>query len=299
MTTALSSKVISNERLRGDFNMLRLDAPAVASTCLPGQFVMLGAARPDWPYLKRPFSIYSSDGESEIELVYKVVGRATRIMRKIQEGESLDLIGPLGSGFAVKDGVTSVIAVAGGIGFPPVGFFCRRYVGIFERTTLIVGAASKDELLIPVGLAVEGVEVVPCTEDGSRGIAGTACDGLGKVLEDLGLGQSGAQARDESGAQVRDESGAQPRGESGGSSREARRVQVVACGPNPMLNEVHRICSERGITCEVSVEEIMACGVGACLACAVPQAGGGYLHACKDGPVLDSSSIDWKRWLEA
>jgi dihydroorotate dehydrogenase electron transfer subunit len=279
MTTALSSKVISNERLRGDFHMLRLDAPAVASACLPGQFVMLGAARADWPYLKRPFSIYSTDGDNEIEIVYKVVGRATRIMRKIREGESLDLIGPLGSGFAVKEGAKSLIAVAGGIGLPPVGFFCRKYVGIFESTTLVVGAASKDELLIPVGLAVEGVKVVACTEDGSRGIRGTACDGLGKALEDLGLG------------------GGRP--EASGDTDRARRLQVVACGPNPMLHEVHRISSERGITCEVSVEEIMACGVGACLACAVPQAGGGYLHACKDGPVLDSSSIDWKRWLEA
>jgi dihydroorotate dehydrogenase electron transfer subunit len=267
MTTALSSKVISNERLRGDFHMLRLDAPAVASGCLPGQFVMLGSSRPDWPYLKRPFSIYSTDGDNEIEIVYKVVGRATRVMRAIREGEGLDLIGPLGIGFAVKDGVKTVIAVAGGIGLPPVGFFCRKYVGLFDRTTLIVGAASREDLLIPVGLAVEGVEVVACTEDGSKGINGTACDGLAKVLEDMGLDDPG-------------------------------RVQVVACGPNEMLYEVHRICSESGITCEVSVEEIMACGLGACLACAVPQTGGGYLHACKDGPVLDSSSVDWKRWLK-
>ncbi len=276
MTTALSSKVISNERLRGDFHMLRLFAPAVASACLPGQFVMLSAARPDWPYLKRPFSIYSTDGDSEIEIIYKVVGRATGIMPGIQEGETFDLIGPLGSGFALKEGATSVIAVAGGIGFPPVGFFCRKYVGIFDRTTLIVGAASKDELLIPVGLAVEGVEVIACTEDGSKGLCGTACDGLLKALEDRTPGDRPVEGRD-------------------GVSKE---VQVVACGPNEMLYEVHRICQARGITCEVSVEEIMACGVGACLACAVPRAGGGYLHACKDGPVLDSSSVDWKRWLE-
>jgi len=274
MTTALSSKVISNEHLRGDFHMLRLDAPAVATGCLPGQFVMLGALRPDWPYLRRPFSIYSSDGESEIEIVYKVVGRATGVMSGIVEGENLDLIGPLGTGFAVKDGATSLIAVAGGIGLPPVGFFCRKYVDVFERTTLIVGAGSKPDLLIPVGLAVEGVELIACTEDGSRGICGTACDGLARVLEE--------------------KSGDQQGGDHQGGLKE---VQVAACGPNEMLYEVHRICEARGITCEVSVEEVMACGVGACLACAVPRRGGGYLHACKDGPVLDSSAVDWKRWL--
>jgi len=265
MTTALVSKVISNECLRGDFHMLRLDAPAVASACMPGQFVMLNALTSDWPYLKRPFSIYSSDGESEIEIVYKVVGRATRVMSGIAAGEGFDLIGPLGNGFAVKEGITSVIAVAGGIGLPPVGFYCRKYVGVFDRTTLIVGASSREDLLIPVGLAVEGVELVACTEDGSKGVCGTACDGLSSTLEERGDG--------------------------------SREVQVIACGPNEMLYEVHRICEARGITCEVSVEEIMACGVGACLACAVPQTGGGYLHACKDGPVLDSSVVDWKRWL--
>jgi dihydroorotate dehydrogenase electron transfer subunit len=272
MTTALSSKTVSNERLRGDFHMLRLFAPAVASACLPGQFVMLGSSRPGWPYLKRPFSVYSTDGDSEIEVIYKVVGRATSIMRGIEEGDSLDLIGPLGTGFSVKEGARSVIAVAGGIGLPPVGFYCRKYVGVLDRTTLIVGAASKDQLLIPVGLAVEGVEVIPCTEDGSKGLCGTACDGLMKILEDQGLAERGDRSRE---------------------------VQVVACGPNEMLHEVHRICQEHGITCEVSVEEMMACGVGACLACALPRTAGGYLHACKDGPVLDSSSVDWKRWLEA
>ncbi len=269
MTNALRSRIVSNERLRGDFHMMRLDAPEVAHECVPGQFVMLGGAAPGWPYLKRAFSIYSSDGDNEIEIIYRVVGRATGIMAAMSEGDGVELIGPLGNGFSVKDGARQVIAVAGGIGLPPVGYYCRKYVSVFERTTLVVGARTKADLLVPVGLTVEGVEVVACTEDGSKGLKGTACDGLGKVLEDL----------------VPD----------GGSPA----VQVVACGPNAMLREVNRICRARGITCEVSVEEVMACGIGACLACAVPRSGGGYLHACKDGPVLDCTEVDWERWLRA
>jgi dihydroorotate dehydrogenase electron transfer subunit len=276
MTHALSSRIISNEPLRADFYMLRLEAPEAAQHCQPGQFVMLGSTSPGWPYLKRAFSIYSSDGDSEIEIVYKVVGRATGVMARVCEGDSLDVIGPLGTGFSVKDGVSRVIAVAGGIGLPPVAYYCRKYVSVFDRTTLIVGAATKAELLIPVGLTVEGVEVIPCTEDGSKGLAGTACDGLDKVLEGVAPGSPDA---------------ADP-------GEVSREIQVVACGPNQMLAEVSRICAARGITCEVSVEEVMACGVGACLACAVPASGGGYLHACKDGPVLDGSEIDWERWLE-
>jgi dihydroorotate dehydrogenase electron transfer subunit len=265
MISCSTSAVIGNERLRDGFYLLKLEAPAIAEGCMPGQFVMLKGHVADWPYLRRPFSVYSSDGESCIDLVYKVIGRATGIMSRMQGGDSFDVIGPLGNAFAVKEGMPHAIAVAGGIGIPPVGFFCQKYVGVFDQMILIVGAAVGAELLVPVGLVVEGVELVIYTEDGSKGSKGTACDGLQRTLGKLG------------------------------ADRES--VQVVACGPKGMLYEVHRICKERGITCEVSVEEIMACGVGACLACAVPEAGGGYLQACRQGPVLDSASIDWERWL--
>ena len=265
MISCSISKVIHNERLRHGFHLLRLEAPAIAEDAVPGQFVMLKGHVPSWPYLRRPFSVYSSDGEACIDIVYKVVGRATEIMSHMNGGDSFDVIGPLGNAFAVKEGVSHAVAVAGGIGIPPVGFYCQRYVSVFDRMILIVGAKVREELLVPVGFVVEGVELVIYTEDGSKGAKGTACDGLRKTLDSLGAGRES--------------------------------VQVVACGPNGMLYGVHRICEERGITCEVSVEEIMACGVGACLACAVPHAGGGYLHACKEGPVLDSASIDWERWL--
>jgi dihydroorotate dehydrogenase electron transfer subunit len=70
---------------------------------------------------------------------------------------------------------------------------------------------------------------------------------------------------------------------------------VVACGPWPMLRETARICRERSISCFVSVETLMGCGFGACLGCAVPRQGGGYLYACRDGPVLPAEDIDWTR----
>ena len=71
---------------------------------------------------------------------------------------------------------------------------------------------------------------------------------------------------------------------------------VAACGPGPMLREVARICRERSVACVVSVETVMGCGFGACLGCAVPRQGGGYLYACQDGPVLPAEDIDWTRW---
>jgi dihydroorotate dehydrogenase electron transfer subunit len=258
-------RVIDNERLAEGLYLLRLESVSVAPECHPGQFVMLRSEVPGWPYLKRPFSVYNSDGEAAIELVYKVVGRATAVMASLGEGDQLEVTGPLGRGFNVSAEVSQGIAVAGGIGMPPLGFYCHRYVGVLEKLTLVVGAQTRAELLLPVGLTVQGVEILAYTEDGSKGTRGTACDGLRRILDHL--------------------------------SPASDSVQVVSCGPKEMLYQVHRICTDIGIACQISVETIMACGVGACRSCAIPASGGGYLHACQDGPVLESRLLDWERWL--
>jgi dihydroorotate dehydrogenase electron transfer subunit len=258
---------VDNERLAECFYLLTVRAPHVAETCRPGQFVMLRSTRGRWPYLNRPFSIYASDGDSDIEIVYKVVGRATTLMAEMGKGEELHVIGPLGTAFSPVDGCSHVVAVAGGIGVPPLGFYCKRNAGACERMFLVVGAKTKPELLVPVGLMGEGIEVVCYTEDGSKGGRGLATDGLSSILQSVDSGPS--------------------------------MIRIAACGPKRMLAEVYRIAEGAGIACEVSVEEIMACGIGACMSCAVPAAGGGYLHACTDGAVLPASDIDFERWLES
>jgi dihydroorotate dehydrogenase electron transfer subunit len=258
-------EVLENERIRTRFHLMRIDAPSIAGTCRPGQFVMLRSSGAGWPYLNRPFSIYNSDGDRVVEILYKVVGRATRLMADMRKGEKIEVIGPLGTGFSPSDGISHMIAVAGGIGLPPLGFFCRRYAGACDTMTLVIGAATGDELLVPVGLMAEGVEILTYTEDGSKGKRGLATDGLAKAVESLGARPSAAA--------------------------------IAACGPKEMLAEAHRIAKGAGIACEVGVEEVMACGLGACMSCAVPASGGGYLHACKDGPVVSSSKIDFARWL--
>jgi dihydroorotate dehydrogenase electron transfer subunit len=234
----------------------------MAADCNPGEFIHLRGLTPEWPFLRRPFSIYSTDGDDRIELVYKVVGKATAIMSDAIPGDVLDVMGPLGTAFTLRPGVSRVTAVGGGVGIPPLVFFCQRYAGAIDGIDLLVGAGTAAELVVPVSLIVEGIRVTYYTEDGSRGEKGLVTDGLGPALEGL---------------------------DSGGA-------EVIACGPRGMLAQVAKIAGERGLSCQVSVEEIMACGVGACLSCAVPRAGGGYLHACKDGPVFESRHIDWERW---
>ena len=194
-----------------------------------------------------------------------VVGRATAVMSTMAGGDRVDLIGPLGTTFTPIEGIPHMIAVAGGTGLPPLGFYCRRYAGVCDRVTLVIGAKTEGELLLPVGLMGEGVEILSYTEDGTKGTRGLATDGLAKIV--------------------------------GYMKADAAAAGIAACGPKEMLGEVHRIAESVGASCEVSVEEIMACGVGACMSCAIPASDSGYLHACTDGPVVKSSRIDFERWL--
>ncbi len=259
MVKNLICEVIANERISDDFYLLRIVAPPLASHCAPGQFIFLRGLKDGWPYLRRAFSIYSSDGESHIEVVYKVVGRATRLMTKMKSCEKVDVIGPLGTSFSPPRG--KVVAVAGGIGLPPLAYYCQRYAGIAERLTLIIGASSRSELLVPVGLLAEGVEVITFTEDGSRGNKGTAVEGLSMTIKRYG-----------------------------------EPSMIIACGPQLMLRRVAEVAEASSIACEVCVEEKMGCGLGLCLGCAIPGEGGGFLHACSDGPVIDANRIAWDRW---
>jgi dihydroorotate dehydrogenase electron transfer subunit len=264
---AVRSRIIGNEKLRAGFYLLRLEAPEIARAYAPGQFILLRGLTPDWPYLRRPFSIYRSDQDAVIEIFYRVVGRATAVMSGITHGE-YEVLGPLGKGFTLRAGLRHTIALAGGAGLPPVACYCERYAGVLDGMTLVVGAKTVQELLVPVGIMARGIDLRSYTEDGSKGSKGTVVDGLVTLLEEaVGTGHSPSRA-----------------------------VQVIACGPREMLSEVARVCCDRGVPCDVSVEEMMACGLGACLGCAVPRAGGGYLHACQDGPVIDAAMVDWECW---
>ncbi len=254
-------EVVANDRISNSFYLLRLAAPSIATQCEPGQFILIRGLVSSWPYLRRPFSVYSSDSEAMIEVVYKVIGRATQAMRGMVEGDRFDAIGPLGTSFSPPRDTT--IVVAGGIGIPPVAYYCQRYADYGGRMILIVAARDRSELLVPVNLLALGIEIITMTEDGSRGEKGTAIDGLQKALEAVG-----------------------------------KPSRIVACGPVGMLRHIARISRQHSISCEISVEERMGCGIGACLGCAVPASSGGYLHACSDGPVLPAEAVDWGRWCE-
>jgi dihydroorotate dehydrogenase electron transfer subunit len=244
---------------RGYYRLV-LKAPEAAAAAVPGQFVMLRVTENMDPLLARPFGISSLPSKSSIEILYRVAGRGTALLTRAETGGTLSLLGPLGKGFPMPDKTITPVLVTGGSGFPPLHFFALRTNG---RAKVFIGARNKE--CLPPASVLKSLKdhtqnVTIATEDGSAGRPGMSTDILNAFL-----------------------------------TKHERKTHFVlyACGPHAMLAAVSRIAAEHSITCYVSAEERMACGLGACMGCSVPMKAGGYKRACKEGPVFDSREIEW------
>lgn len=233
-----------------DFTIL---CEEVASISKPGQFVHISV--PGY-FLRRPISICEIDKEKgTIRLVVQVRGNGTEAMSHLNEGEKMDLLGPLGNGFSVNSANDSVILIGGGIGTPPMLALADVYK---ENARVITGFRTKDLSILGKDFKNTGAQLLECTDDGSLGRKGFVTDLL---LEEI---------------------------------KNNKPKIVYACGPMIMLKGISEICRENNIECEISLEERMACGVGACLGCAVRLNRDGnefYGHVCKDGPVFSSKEV--------
>jgi dihydroorotate dehydrogenase electron transfer subunit len=249
------SEVIARDVIRLTFN-----APEIATVALPGQFVMIQIGSGKDPLLRRPFSIHqTASSEGTLQILFKVVGRGTELLAHAKVGEQLSLLGPLGKGFVLGEPGKACL-VGGGMGIAPMLFLASRFQQQSKKGVVpkvILGARNSEELLPLIGdFEALGLEVLAATDDGSLGHHGLVTD----VLKSINLGPD---------------------------------FTVYSCGPRPMLAAIHHLCLKENIRCQVSVESVMACGMGACLGCAVPLKAGGYAHACSDGPVFEAGELLW------
>lgn len=248
-----TGKILEHDRLCEDIYRIRIASEHISRDAQPGQFVLLRVSPGLDPLLRRPFSLHEKDEES-FELLYKVAGKGTSILSGRRCGEVIDTIGPLGKGFSPVDG--EALLAAGGMGIAPLLFLARSLTEDGKKVVLVYGAKTGALLIDCTRFEDTGVSVKLTTEDGSRGFTGTCVELLGSELS------------------------------------ESEYSGVYACGPSAMLRQVSQLCKEHGVpSCQVSVEEKMACGVGACLGCSVGNNHGGYLTVCKDGPVFEASEI--------
>jgi dihydroorotate dehydrogenase electron transfer subunit len=272
----VKAKLLRNQKIKGNYLRCRLDALKIARSATPGQFVNIKLTDNREPLLRRPFSVHRAEGRN-IEILYEVVGKGTEILAQKKPGEYLDIIGPLGNGFdysapvlqfrrrrtRLRRGSSAPVLVAGGMGVAPLLFLAeelvKRAFSAAPRAPLVlIGARAKDELLCENDFRKLGCGVKIATDDGSRGFKGRVTE----LLKHLP------------------------------STVDRRPSTVYACGPRPMLQEVSRISREYKIPAQVSLEEHMACGIGACLGCVVNTADG-YKRVCKEGPVFQADEIIW------
>ena len=232
---------------------------------VPGQFVMVGVAQEIMPLLRRPFSIHrlvKQDGDvTAIEILYKVVGKSTMLLSTLKAGDAITMLGPLGRGFGIEEAYRRSILVGGGIGIAPLCFLgdgLKAVQSDLSAHLVLIGGRSAEDILCRDEMAELGLGVRIATDDGSAGRKGVVTILLSEAIA------------------------------------ENRPDMIYACGPHPMLKAVALIAEAHDIACEVSIETMMACGMGACLACAVParKTSDTYLHACINGPVFDSTDIE-------
>ena len=251
--------VAANQRIAPHIHHMVIEAKDLALEARPGQFCMLMVNKPSTsdPLLRRPLSIAGASSHSHLEFVFRVVGRGTTLLAQAQKGDRMGITGPLGQGFPMaKDGRT--VFVAGGMGLAP-GLFWRSWSARASlKAQLIAGARSRDELFLIDPADSGDIGVSLATEDGSLGHRGFVTDLLKEYIEEAG-----------------------------------DVVTILTCGPMAMMKRVHQIAQAFDLPCHCSLEATMACGMGLCLGCALPSSSGGYIHVCKEGPVVPSSMVAW------
>ncbi|GLI35187.1 dihydroorotate dehydrogenase electron transfer subunit [Desulforhabdus amnigena] len=253
---------------------LRLRAGRMAEAACAGQFFMLQVREGMDPLLRRPFSFHRiHPGEGNIEVLYRVVGRGTWWLSRCAPQTRLNLLGPLGNGFQLPRNAGSPVAiVAGGIGIAPLCELIHRLLasrGTLEARDihLFYGARSAGELLPESDLEDLGISVYRGTDDGSLGYDGFVTDLFRKTAEEKHIKPS----------------------------------VLYACGPLAMQYHVARWALEHRVPSQLSLESLMACGIGACLGCALPASAPAgstadhYVHVCKDGPIFGAESIQWHK----
>ncbi len=251
------AKVIRQEKIAPDVYSLWIEAPQIAAEAKAGQFLSLYSADKS-RMLPRPISICEIDPDrGYIRLVYRVVGAGTEEFSGLCEGGRIQVLGPLGNGFPLKEG--KAFLIGGGIGIPPMVQTAKELSAIEDRSSIQIIAGYRSEQFLAEELKHYG-ELYIATEDGCAGTKGTVLDAIREHALEADV--------------------------------------IYACGPKPMLRAVKAYAGEKGIECWISMEERMACGIGACLACTCQSTEvDNHTHVknkrvCKDGPVFLSTEVE-------
>lgn len=250
--TKITAGIVSQTSIATDIYDMRLAVGDMAFSAKPGQFISV-YSNDGSKLLPRPISICGIDKENgEIRIVYRVVGEGTKEFSTYSKGDQLDVMGPLGNGYTLKD--KKAILIGGGIGIPPMLELAKQ---LDCEKTIVLG--YRDEVFLKTEFEQYGAVYVS-SDLGTVGIKGTVLDAIKEygVTGDV----------------------------------------IYACGPMPMLRAIKKYAAKKGIEAQISLEERMACGIGACLGCVCQSTEiDHHTHVknkriCKDGPVFDAREVE-------
>ncbi|MCK5853322.1 dihydroorotate dehydrogenase electron transfer subunit [bacterium] len=256
----INTKILSVKNLSGDNFQITFQANEIAADAIPGQFIEIptGGAT----LLNKPISIsdvlveemsMTVHQEHIISLVIKNIGAGTKAISEFMPGDKIKIIGPCGNGFPIPE--MEAILVGGGVGIPPLYFMAKYYSN--THFTVIIGAGTINDIVLEDELkALENVDVILTTDDGSKGSKGTVIPELKKILD-------------------------------------KKKSIIYTCGPKPMLAAIAKIGAEIDTPVYASLEAYMGCGIGVCMGCVVPTVRG-MERVCKEGPVFLAENILWE-----
>ena len=261
-------KILSRKEVVPNIYLMRLKAPEITQDALSGQFIHIKCSKDNYPLLRRPFSIHRIDKEKgEIFILFQVVGEGTKLLAQRVVGDDLDIMGPIGNGFNIYPESRKIMIVGGGIGVAPLLALCEESIRQGKEVRVLMGALKKELILREESYKILGAKVDVATDDGSYQYKGLVTD----LLE--------------------------------GSIREGWLAnQIFACGPKSMLKKIVEISLDAHIDCQVSLEERMACGIGACLGCVCKiktkdkkedKVKYEFKKVCEDGPIFGGSEVVW------
>lgn len=253
----LNMRVAAAEHPREGYVLLKLTPEkGLLPEVRPGQFVEVQVPRAPHTMLRRPISINFADyANNQLWLLIHAVGEGTKTLEQCAEGDILNCLLPLGNGFTMpeSDG-KKILLVGGGVGTAPLLYFGKVLKEAGCVPTFLLGGRSAADLM-QLDLFEELGTVCVTTEDGTKGERGFVTNH--SIL------------------------------------KEARFDRVATCGPKPMMVAVAKWAEEAGVCCEASLENMMACGLGACLCCVEKMKDGHNLCVCKDGPVFNTKQLSW------
>ncbi|HEX9750088.1 MAG TPA: dihydroorotate dehydrogenase electron transfer subunit [candidate division Zixibacteria bacterium] len=259
--------LLSTRRVGPNVFQQRFEDPLIARRARAGQFVHLLPGSEQ--LFRRAFSVYATDPDAEtFDVLHQVYGEGTRLLSCLPRGASIDAIGPLGNRFTVPPRGHTPVLVGGGLGMAPLRLWAAELLdsGTSKRSApplLVLGARNRALCVTPYALPGLSRRTHWATDDGSRGIHGTAVSLLERLIAEQQI--------------------------------DAHAATVYGCGPEPMLRALATVCAGHGMPCQVSLERSMPCGFGVCMGCVVrARDTSGYdtfKRVCRDGPVFDSHAI--------